>query len=120
MNELMAQITVGVLPGYNVNNTAAINIENFCFNLVYDEGGVPYYIPWLVIPARTVYKKEWGCPDSGEIVYVLQGTYNKKYNSDITVDEWKEYVMEYARYLKKQYKQSTIRVSFMQSETVII
>lgn len=120
MNELMAQITVGVVAGYNVDNSMAPTIDEVCKDLVYDGDRAQYYIPWLVIPARTVYKKEWGCPEDGEVVYVLQGTYNKKYNSDISVEQWKEHVMEHARYLKFHFNQSTVRVSFTESETEII
>ena len=69
--QVVAQLTVGTVSGYNHDNSKAWSLAAFTTWLqeVMDEysyNDSKKYISWLVFPAKAVYKKEWGSPISGE------------------------------------------------------
>lgn len=112
-----AKINIGVCEGYNnteeqVNDFASylqIKLEDISKEL-------GFYISFIVYEVKTVYKKEWGCPDGGEKTYNLEATRNPVFNPDDNL--WKDQVLQVIRFLKDDLKQSTVTIQFIPIEIV--
>lgn len=85
---------IGVNAGYNHNNENGVDkkaldvyadLWDKCARFVENDRGI--YVPAVITPSRTVYKKEWGCPDNGENTITISCTQNKKFDTTPT-DEW--------------------------------
>lgn len=115
-----ANIYLGVTPGYNHNNENDYDIDSFCNKLQKDldtiSDKIDYYISFVVTKSKVVYRKEWGCPDGGESIFVLHTTLNTNYN--VNYIKWKDAVCKYAECLKEMYKQSTLTIEFDKCETL--
>lgn len=123
--QMLAQITIGTVPGYNHDNSKAWTLNGFTTWLqefmdewAYNDN--KKYISWLVIPAKTVYKKEWGAPVGGEDVFVLQASYTSEYDKDISIIDWRNNIKNCAKEIKSTLHQSTARVQFTESEVIIL
>ena len=122
--QVVAQLTVGTVSGYDHDNSGAWTpiafsvwlqevMDEFSFN---DD---KKYISWLVFPAKAVYKREWGSPIGGEDIFVLQASYTE-YDKNISIDDWVNNVKDCAKEIKSRLHQSTARLQFTESEVVIL
>jgi len=122
-NECIAQITLGINSDYFHKNVIT-TIEDFCkeIKIIEDEidASTNTYVTWLITPGRTTYKEQWGCPKNGEVVFVLQASYAKCYDANLSIDEWQNVIKYHAGIFKKHYRQSTVRLSFMPANTVVL
>lgn len=116
----LANIYLGITPGYNHNNENNYDLDSFCNKLQKDLDAISdktgYYISFVVTKSKVVYRKEWGCPNGGESIFVLHTTLNPIYNKDYI--KWKDAVCKYAEYLKEMYKQSSLTIEFNECETL--
>lgn len=116
---MTATVTIGTVSGYNHDNFKAWSLNAFTtwlqeFMEEYEYDG-NRYISWLVLPAKTVYKKEWGSPIGGEDVFVIQASHTLRYDGDISLDLWAKNVEKCAKCMKERLKQSTVRIQYTES-----
>lgn len=103
------RLTIGTLPGYGaqaqpgLSEAAFAGIYDACAEAVYAETGV--YISANAAPARALYRREWGCPEGGEPVYLLSGVRNPQFHEAGAYEDALERLI--AR-LKEKLGQSTI------------
>lgn len=122
-NSCVAQVTLGVLSGYNVDTNKFPEFKTFCKELqkFETENFSDEFVSWLVTPANTVYKVDWGSPIGGEPVYVLQASYTEyDADNDVNMTAWKRRILTHATALMKHYKQSTVRVQFTDADVFIL
>ena len=114
MKTIKFEITTGINEGYfheNENRNGeqivgelwqkiALNIYN----------STEIYISSNISPSKTVYNTEWGCPKGGEDTVNINGTANPEFVKDL--EQWKSVVLEIAKKLKTELKQSTMTVEF--------
>ncbi|MCC5438658.1 hypothetical protein [Clostridium botulinum] len=75
---------------------------------VFKDRGI--YISSVINSSKTVYNTEWGCPEGGEDTVTITSTANPEFVQNL--EEWKEAVIEIAKKIKKELKQSTMTVEF--------
>lgn len=114
-------ITFGITEGYNHNNEQHTSIETVCEALKVLSGKVMnetnVYVSGVVKEASVYYKTEWGCPEGGEKVFELSATHNPAF---VEKAEWKEAVVKLAKEIKKEFKQSTLTIDFIESEMIYL
>lgn len=108
--------SLGYISGYHHNNKSAENNTVVLLwqehaAAVYAETGI--YIGAVISPAKTVYHKDWGCPDGGEDTVSITGTCNPTYTD---LEKFKENVIEVLTRMAKSLKQSTSQVSFVEAD----
>lgn len=110
------QLTVGVVPGYGHDNPAGrvspaqqvadewqrISEDLFADYKVYPAG--------TVVPGRTLYPTEFGCPKGGETTVTVSGLANPHYVDNL--DMWRFVVEKAADRLRKKLGQVTAYLSF--------
>ena len=110
-------ITVGTNPGYDSSCSRSMPEEEFvaCVRSVADqvqaETGV--YVTSLAYQAKAVYKADWGCPESGEPVYVLTGVYNPEFSE---IEKFRRSLIRYTEELKKKLSQTTVTLEIVPAE----
>lgn len=111
------KICMGICEGYDNKNEEVKDFEKYLQNklekIAEDLG---FYISFIIYETKTIYKKEWGCPDGGEKTYNLEATRNPVFNSDDTI--WRDQVLQVIRILKNDLKQSTVTLQFIPVEIV--
>ncbi|APF25339.1 hypothetical protein [Clostridium sporogenes] len=75
---------------------------------VFKDRGI--YISSVINSSKTVYNTEWGCPEGGEDTVTITSTANPEFVQSL--EQWKEAVIEIAKNLKNELKQSTMTVEF--------
>lgn len=109
-NTIKIEATIGVNAGYNHENK---DVDDFykivmdCIELCYSKKGVA--VSFVINKSITCYRKEFGCPDNGEITYTLSTVMNPFFQSDkLKYLDVAEYILyEISQY----YNQSTMTVT---------
>lgn len=106
------QFTIGITPGYFHNNENTdidfVKLVDKCAREVEEECSI--YISFNIIPAITLYKTEWGCPEGGEMTYTLSAIRNLKFNKDSLM--WRWACVNIAKKLKAELNQSSVTGEF--------
>ena len=113
-------INFGIASGYNTNFTeedlakeyynVRIKVQDILKD-IFEETGV--YVSCYSNLTSTIYNMDWGCPLSGEGTVTLSGTCNAQFTN---LYKWHSTVVLLASRLKKEFKQSTITVEFMNAK----
>jgi len=116
--------TFGVVAGYGHSNedltpalAQSIVAEKWqeAAAVIFTERNI--YISSLVIPSKTVYHTDWGCPVGGEITAVVTGEANPEFTPDIAA--WKEAVIAVVKLVKAELQQSTVSLTFSQVDDFV-
>ena len=108
---------MGINSGYDLNAQRRLSVEEVIQRYrkvaldVEKKSGV--YISAVIIPSRTIYKEEWGCPAEGEYTYTLSGSCNPAFSD---LKEYKEALLELTKGLRSEFKQSTLLVEIVPAE----
>lgn len=112
-----AKINIGICEGYNNDDEIVDDFEDYLqikLEKISEELG--FFISFIVYKTKTVYKKEWGCPEGGEKTYNLEATRNPVFNSDDSI--WRDQIIRIVRILKEELKQSTVTLQFIPIDIV--
>lgn len=112
---------IGVCEGYGHNNDNNLDfglLVQETMSLLFDSKVCKNYISTIVVPTKTVYHQEWGCPEGGELTYNVEGCANPEFISGI--DDWKKDVLTFVNALKKELKQTTITVEFQEVDCIYL
>lgn len=118
LETLNFQIIAGLNKGYFHNNNCddcyrrALKIWQEIAQEEFETSGI--YVTAVIRKSKTIYSKEWGCPEGGEDTIIISGTANPKFIKDLGV--WKEKVLYLAAKFKEQFEQESITCEFTRSE----
>lgn len=76
-------ITIGVNQGYDLENQVDVGLDTIAtvyreaMEAIHEQTDV--YISGVILPSRVVYSTRFGCPESGEIAYTIQGSRNPEF-----------------------------------------
>lgn len=110
-------ITIGTNEGYE-NNSAQMSpaefgkIANKLAKELFERTGV--YPTFTLQSANVFYNNEWGCPETGEPVFILAGVRNPEFtpDADYCCKTWKVF----ASVLKRFFKQTTVTLEVVPCE----
>lgn len=106
------QFTIEVTEGYFHNNENVnvdfVKIVDKCAREAEKIFGI--YIAFNIIPTITLYKTEWGCPDSGEKTYTLSAIRNPEFNDGSM--NWQSCCKNIVNRLKATLNQTTVTGEF--------
>jgi len=112
--------TMGVTVGYtNANeftNDVCLEMVSTAWQnesqQVFEETGI--YIGAVISSSKTVYSKNWGCPEGGENTCLIIGEANPNFIKDL--EAYKNTVLDVLAKVKKSLNQSTCQITFQKSE----
>ena len=110
-------ISLGVNSGYELENQQLISVEEVVTRYqkvaehVEKTHGI--YFSAVISQSRTIYKKEWGCPEGGEYTYTLSGSCNPVFSD---VKKYKETLSVLVSELRKEFRQSTLLLEVIPAE----
>lgn len=113
--------TLGVVSGYfHSNNADDIYLS---VTTIIQEASELYaqlhpelpYISMVATPSVTTYRKEWGCPDGGELTFTISSVANPTFVTDLK--EWEDTARGVFMLIQRQLKQSTMLIE-VQSTSV--
>lgn len=111
---------IGINPGYGHDNKG----EDKDFNKIYLQiagevfASCGIYISAVSKETRTLYNKEWGCPEDGEVTFEITSTANPEFVADIKA--WQDACLKVITLLKDALGQSTVTVEFFDVELLYI
>ena len=118
-NTTMCKITIGTCAGYNNDKEEIDDFEKYLYNKLEEiSQNLGYYISFVVYKTKTIYKKDWGCPENGEKTYNLEATRNPEFNHDDNL--WRSQVIEIIKILKKELKQTTVTIQFFNTDIIYL
>ena len=109
--------TFGVVPGYAHDNglpentTAGEILTNAWMSAMkaeFDASKVG--VGGVIVDSRTAYNPDWGCPAGGEVTATVTGESNPEFDKD--VEDYKAAVIRIVKSVKRELKQTTVRVAF--------
>lgn len=119
MNTERFILTLGINEGYFHNNSCEKDIlkigeiANNISQQYFNEHNI--YITFSIIDSRTFYSKQWGCPNDGEKTVIITGVANATF---VSLEEWKNAVIEFTKKMKKELRQSTCTLEFVKCELI--
>jgi hypothetical protein len=121
MKTIGAKINIGICEGYfHENKTEETNsfeeLVKFFSLKVYNETGI--YVSFVSYKTKTLYNADWGCPIGGEDTYNLETVANPQFVTNICL--WKQSLLQIVRLLKRELKQSTVTVQFIEQDVLYI
>jgi len=113
---MKAIIISGIIEGYFHSNEdcdfeKVIEKIKDISNTIEESTGV--YISTVTTQSKVTYKTEWGCPQGGEDVLRIESSHNHEFSS---LEKWKIAILDFAKEIKKEFKQLTITIEFVNSE----
>lgn len=115
------RIILGVIPGYyseeeknivkELSEAEIIDKISKCQDAIEDDTGI--YVSLVIGTRKCLYKKEWGCPPGGELVYELSATRNPHFNPD--KEKFKFAVKKLTELLKSEFQQKTVTMTISES-----
>ena len=110
---------IGVNPGYNNTDNDDFDMCSFMQEFLNKESEkYGDYIAFVIVPSKTIYKEEWGCPSGGELTYMLYATMSSRYIGGIS--DWKEQCVNIIQDLKEELHQSTVTITFSECDVVYL
>jgi hypothetical protein len=114
-------IVCGVAPGYfhNMKGVAAPELAAKIATLWQEVAEKHFaetniYVSATVTPGAVVYSPNWGCPDGGESIIMIQGVANPEFVKNL--EDYRDVVLQIAKELKNKLDQSTLTVEFIEKE----
>lgn len=125
------ELTVGLTPGYfHSNQQAFVYKDGYFAELWMKHAEEEYvdsdiYVPANVILQRFAYRKQWGCPEYGEVTLLFYGLLNPKftpayYSQNPTNLWWTNAVTRVCEALRKELKQTTAYLSFTEVDFIYL
>lgn len=108
--------TLGLHEGYFHENNSVVEYWGKAERIWQEEAEVLYqktgvFIGAVFVNSKTVYHREWGCPEGGEDTVFITGECNPFYTNP---DIYKERVLELLRIVVLRLKQATSQISFLE------
>ena len=119
MKTIKMTAVIGVCEGYGHSNNTNVAFESLYQDAAaeeFAESGT--YVSAVITPTRTVYHKDWCCPDGGEVTYEVTATANPEYVTDM--EAWKEAALRVVKSLKCVLKQTTVTVEFSEVDLIYL
>lgn len=119
MNTERFILTLGINEGYFHNNNCTQDIltigkiANNISQQYFNEHNI--YVTFSIIDSRTFYSNQWGCPNDGEETIIITGVANPSF---VSLEEWKNAVIEFTKEMKKELRQSTCTLEFIGCELI--
>lgn len=76
------------------------------------------FVSAVVTESYTIYPRTYGCPNSGEKTISVFGEMNPEFEKDS--EKYKEAVIRCCQALKNELKQTTVRISFYETDSVYL
>lgn len=110
------ELNIGVNAGYSHDNAQGGDVVAAKWQEVAEEvfGETGVSVAGVVTPATTVYRKEWGCPEGGELTAVVSGLRNPEFLTDDL--NWRAAVTLVATRVGKAFGQQTAYLTFSEVE----
>ena len=125
MRTISFRTELGINKGFDSekNHIHSVTITELCEllqqlqNEVENETGI--YVSTVVSgPNRSVYRKEWGCPDGGEVTYTIHAVSDSRLQMKSEQWEgldWKKAALTLAEKIRSYYEQEYLTVEFVDS-----
>ena len=116
-NSVKWTISLGVNSGYDLSAQIRIPVEEIIQRYrkvaLEVENMAGLYISAVIVPSRTIYKEEWGCPAEGEYTYTLSGSCNPAFAD---VEKYEQALLELVKKLRIEFGQSTLLLEMVPAE----
>lgn len=112
--------SIGVHPGYFHANDGNLALDAPLVwqqkaTEVFEETQV--FVGAVFSKSKTVYHREWGCPEGGEETYCITGECNPNYTD---IEKYKTQVVEVLKRTAQALEQSTTQLTFIEADFVYL